>query len=45
MTELMAIVALIPPTQIEWFLQEVNKLAEESVDRVIKSNEQKKESH
>jgi hypothetical protein len=44
MTVIMSVMALIPPMQVDWFIEEVNKLALESIERV-KSNEQEKESH
>ena len=46
MTELMAIISLIPPTQAEWFIQQANLLALESVERQLAiKDEQKEESH
>lgn len=44
MTVIMSVMALIPPMQVDWFIEEVNKLALESIERA-KSNEQKEESH
>lgn len=38
MTEVVAMVAQLPFTQIEWFLNEVNKLSFAAVNRELKNN-------
>lgn len=35
MTELMATVSLLPPTQVEWFLNEIQKLSFAAVNREL----------
>lgn len=46
MTELMSVISLIPPRQADWFIEQANLLALESVERELaERNEQKEESH
>ena len=35
MTELMAVISLLPPAQVDWFLGEVNKLCYGAVNRAL----------
>jgi hypothetical protein len=35
MTELMAVISLLPPGQVDWFLGEVNKLSFAAVNRAL----------
>jgi hypothetical protein len=35
MTDLMAVVSLLPPGQMDWFLEEVNKLSFAAVNRAL----------
>lgn len=35
MTELMMVISLLPPGQMEWFLEEVNKLSFAAVNRAL----------
>ncbi len=35
MTELMAVISLLPPSQVDWFLGEVNKLSFAAVNKAL----------
>ena len=35
MTELMSVISLLPPSQLDWFLEEVNKLSFAAVNRAL----------
>lgn len=39
MTEMMATIALLPPTQVDWFMGEVNKLSFAAVNRATSNVE------
>ena len=38
MTELMAIISLLPPRQVDWFMGEINKLSFAAVNKALSEN-------